>query len=275
MLQKCVARQVQHSCKLRGSNSGGDSSYSLSGNLPMNMNWHSRVVVALLLLARIPTIHALSAVRVINDGIPGQNSAEIDSRTQEDLKRFKPQIVVLFVGMNDAVNDREFLSPEQTKSHVAEIARQSHAAGALVYLITVHQPDTVRLLERHELSVYQGISPAQRIDAVNRALNEVAQEDHLKIADFHRKLEKAGGANRTLSTDGVHLSAAGYALLASTVREVLPKKLRTGTILCLGDSLTYGIGVRQAGDPQEGADTYPAQLRRLLSEGIPAGADPR
>ena len=57
----------------------------------MNMNWHFRVVVALL-LARIPTIHALSAVQVINDGVPGQNSAEIDNRAQEDLKRFNQRL---------------------------------------------------------------------------------------------------------------------------------------------------------------------------------------
>jgi acyl-CoA thioesterase-1 len=78
-------------------------------------------------------------------------------------------------------------------------------------------------------------------------------------------LQKAGGANSELSTDGVHLTAKGYGLLATAVRSQLPKNLPgSATILCFGDSLTYGIGVRPANSLSETAETYPAQLRALL-----------
>lgn len=69
----------------------------------------------------------------------------------------------------------------------------------------------------------------------------------------------------TMSTDGVHLTAKGYALLAATVRKALPEHIDSGSaILCIGDSLTYGIGVRPAGGGPEGTVTYPAQLQFLL-----------
>jgi acyl-CoA thioesterase-1 len=178
-----------------------------------------------------------------------------------------PRYVVLFVGMNDAVNDKKFLPPATTAEHVASMIQRSKAAGASVVLVTVHEPDTVRLLQRHKAEVYGSVPPAERIRSLDRMLEKTAKENHASIADFHAALITVGGATEEWSTDGVHLTAKGYELLAESVRSALPRHLADDvSILCIGDSLTYGIGVRPAGGTIESDQTYPAVLERLLNK---------
>ena len=224
--------------------------------LPVNLY---RCVVRLFLLFAVP----LSAQTVVNSGVPGENSADILKRTPSVLQANMPAVVVVFAGMNDAANDKKFLTAEQTQANVLAMVTDIEGAGAVPVLVTVHYPDEVRLMARHEPKVYGDKLPAARVDAVNAALETVAREQHVALAGFHDALRLAGGANTALSTDGVHMTAAGYALLAKTVFAALPVGARAGTVVCLGDSLTYGIGVRENG-AAEGEETYPAQLRNLL-----------
>jgi acyl-CoA thioesterase-1 len=225
----------------------------------------NRELLFLSLLLVLSSRILVAAVRVINEGVPGESSTEVGLRLDAALKQYKPQFVVIFVGMNDAVNDRKFLSPEQTGGHVDAMIKQSQAIGAAVVIVSVHQPDMVRLLQRHKPEAYDSVSPTQRIDRVNNVLQIIAQRNHATFADFHEALNKAGGADIGMSTDGVHLTAKGYALLASTVRNALPSHIDPeSTVLCMGDSLTYGIGVRPVGRAPEDAMTYPAQLQSLL-----------
>jgi lysophospholipase L1-like esterase len=80
-----------------------------------------------------------------------------------------------------------------------------------------------------------------------------------------------GGATPALSPDGVHFNEAGYRLLADAVRASLPSHLSAATtVLCIGDSLTFGIGVRPVGASERANEnylypTYPAQLAEGIS----------
>lgn len=218
-----------------------------------------RCIAGLFIFLAVP----LSAQTVVNSGVPGENSADVLKRTPSVLLANMPAVAVVFVGMNDAANDKKFLSAEQTSANVLEMVKDIEAAGAVPVLVTVHYPDEVQLMARHDVKVYGDKLPAARVDTVNRALETIAREQHVALAGFHDALRLAGGANAVLSTDGVHMTAAGYALLAKTVFAALPGSARNGTVVCLGDSLTYGIGVRENG-ASEGQETYPAQLRNLL-----------
>ena len=120
-------------------------------------------------------------------------------------------------------------------------------------------------MTRHDPRAYGDRLPSQRVDDVNAGIEGIARERHLPLAGFHDALRLAGGADAAMSTDGVHLTAAGYALLARTVFAALPAGTDRKTVVCLGDSLTYGIGVRAQG-AAETAETYPAQLRALLAK---------
>lgn len=204
-------------------------------------------------------------IRVVNDGFPGENTAELDSRLDDAMVKFKPDYVILFAGANDALNEKKFLPIQESKAHLENIVQRVRAHGAQVVMVTIHAPDLNRLMERHKPEDYGSQPPLQRLGELNSQVEEIAALNHAKLVPFSMLLSEAGGANSTLSTDGVHLTAKGYGLLAQAVRKQLPDDLPPATtILCFGDSLTYGIGVRPPNDAPETPYTYPAQLRALL-----------
>ena len=208
-----------------------------------------------------------SRSQVINGGVPGQTSAEIDGRVDTDLSSYSPDVVVLFAGMNDAVNDKKFASPQISRSHLASIIRKSRQHGARVLLVTVHQPDTARLMQRHSREAYGDRPPQQRIQDLDAEIQSLAAAEQVSLVDFAGALKSRGGATPDWSTDGVHLTAPGYALLARLVYEGLQRMGSQGRrVLCLGDSLTFGIGVRQP-DAPDSEQSYPGNLRRLLQLG--------
>jgi len=206
-------------------------------------------------------------VRVINEGFPGENTAELDARLDGVLDQSKPEYVVLFVGANDALNEKKFLTITETERHLEGMVRRIKKRGAVAIMVTVHHPDLSRLMARHSPEAYGDTLPLERIARVNDRMRRIAQMEHAPLVPFDNLLRKAGGANVELSTDGVHLTAKGYGILASAVRAQLPKHLRAdATILCFGDSLTYGIGVRPPNSLLETGNSYPEQLRALLNK---------
>ncbi|QEE27470.1 hypothetical protein FTW19_05270 [Terriglobus albidus] len=216
------------------------------------------------LLTLLMAVAMHGQIHVVNAGFGGRNTAELEKRFAHELAEAKPAYVVLFAGTNDALNDTKFLTPSQTRENLTAMVQQAQAAGASVVLVTVHDPDLTRLLKRHRPEAYGSVPPVERVAQVNAVIEEVARTHHAVVVPFHEILQQAGGANAELSTDGVHLTAKGYGMLAAAVRSRLPLQIPPNvSVLCMGDSLTYGIGVRPDGAP-ETAETYPAQLSALL-----------
>lgn len=222
------------------------------------------VVLALLLSTVLHAAPRPAAPKVVNVGYPGFNTAELDGKLDQALRIAKPKYVILMAGANDALNDKKFLSPEQTRLHLQAMVRRAQASGATVLLVTTHNPDLKRLWQRHRPEDYGGSSPLARLAIVNSIVATVAAQQNVTVVDFHKTLAEAGGADANLSTDGVHLTAKGYGMLARAVRAKLPEEIPAqDTVLCFGDSLTYGKGVR--GDNSEETPlTYPSQLHQLL-----------
>lgn len=239
----------------------GHRSESLSQSISGLIQMISRILVFFVLFV----VPLAAQIRVVNDGFPGENTAELDTRLDGSMARFKPNYVVLFAGANDALNEKKFLPAEDTRAHLLSMVQRIQSHGARTILVTVHDPDLIRLMKRHKLEDYGSQPPLQRLSAVNTQIEQVAILEHSQLVPFSAVLERAGGTNADLSTDGVHLTAKGYGLLAQAVRKQLPNHLPPATtILCFGDSLTYGIGVRPPNEAAETQATYPAQLGALL-----------
>ena len=211
-----------------------------------------------------------SQARVINAGVPGENSTELRAAFAASLSQWHPGFITMYIGMNDAVNEKKFVPVKVFRANLKAMLDDSRKAHAVPLLVTIHHVDEGRVLKRHLASSYGDRSPNHRIDALNTVITALAREQGVALADFNGVLEKAGGANERLSPDGVHLNAPAYGLLATAVRTALPRQLQGGTtVLCLGDSLTFGIGVRPADGGEADVDgvrylTYPAQLEKLL-----------
>jgi acyl-CoA thioesterase-1 len=217
------------------------------------------------MLSLLACLPLTAQIRVINDGFPGENTTELDVRIGDALQQFHPQYVVIFAGANDALNDKKLLPIGLTTRNLDAMIRTVQTIGAHAILVQVHTPDMPRLMSRHKIEDYRGIGPLERLAMVNKSIADTARKDHAALVPFNEVLRKAGGANKDMSIDGVHLTAKGYGLLAHAVRDQLPAQLPANTtILCFGDSVTYGIGVRPAYNAAETPETYPAQLRTLL-----------
>jgi lysophospholipase L1-like esterase len=224
------------------------------------------LVLALLLSTVLQAAPAAATPKVISIGYPGFNTEELDAKLDEALRIAKPNYMILMAGANDALNDKKFLSAAQTRLHLQAMVGRARASGATVILVTTHNPDMKRLLQRHRPEDYGASSPLERLAIVNSIVVAVATQQNATVVDFHKILAEAGGANTDLSTDGVHLTAKGYGMLAHAVRAKLPGEIPAkDTVLCFGDSLTYGQGVR-ARNSEETPLTYPSQLRQLLQK---------
>lgn len=212
----------------------------------------------------LPSTALCKAQTVVNAGYPGFSSVELEQQFSSAFAAAHPQFVVIMAGTNDALNDKKLVSPEDTRRCIESMVRRSKASNARVILVTVHEPDMARLMQRHKPEAYGNVPPLERLALVDALLRDIARETGASLVDFHELFRKAGGATTELSTDGLHLTAQGYSLLARAVRSKLPAHISThATILCFGDSLTYGQGVRSASSP-DNEQTYPSQLRALL-----------
>jgi lysophospholipase L1-like esterase len=210
-------------------------------------------------------------IQVVNAGIPGENSAEVKARFHNALKASHPSFVIICVGMNDAVNDRKFLPIAASIRNIDWMRNNARVAGAVPVLVTVHHVDASRVLLRHDPKVYGAVGPNERIDELDAALERLATTHRIRLVDLRAVFDHAGGATPALSPDGVHFNEAGYRLLADAVRAALPSHFSAATtVLCIGDSLTFGIGVRPVGASERRTEnylypTYPAQLAEGIS----------
>jgi lysophospholipase L1-like esterase len=236
------------------------------------LSWIFVAIECVLLASGVTSVGAQSGnVRVVNAGVPGENSTELRVRFAASLAQWHPRFVLIYTGMNDAANEKKFVTAEVFRENLVAMLNVSQDAKVSAVLVTIHHVDEVRVLKRHPPGSYGDRSPNRRIDALNGVLTVLARERGIAVVDFNRVLEQAGGANERLSTDGVHLTATAYGLLASAVRRSLPGHLPPrATVLCVGDSLTFGIGVRPADVGNTGVDgarypTYPVQLESQLN----------
>lgn len=231
----------------------------------MSKIWPIARTFLLLCILIFPLIAGSAGAEVINLGFPGENTAQLDARFDRVLA-LHPAWVVIFAGANDALNPAKFLAPAVSRANLLDMIARSRKAGARVVLVTIQEPDLARLLKRHAVAEYGNKSPAERVRELDAVITALAAQYKIPLADFRSTLLARGGPDLRLSTDGVHLTRTGYALLAATVRARLPHHVPSSrTIVCFGDSLTYGIGVRAPGNAPESNATYPAQLRALLA----------
>jgi len=199
---------------------------------------------------------------VYNKGIGGQNSKQGKVRFQKDVLSINPDFVFIYFGLNDTLNEPVFQSEAQYVENLTGMVEQAKAAGVEPVLCTIHQVDERELFKRHKKESYGTEGPNVKIKRYNQALLGMAAKRKVKIADFAKVVSVADlNPIEWLSKDGVHLTPLGYKALADCFFSVIARQVQGRTqvkIVCLGDSVTYGAGVKGAGTVT--GDTYPAYL---------------
>lgn len=139
--------------------------------------------------------------RVVNEGIPGEVTAEGLARLPGVLKREKPALLILCHGANDLLRG---LGRQQASANLKAMIRLARDKGSAVALIAVPSPGPV-------LSA----APLYR---------EVARDLGLPLEE---KVLTTILSSRNLLSDPIHPNAAGYRLLAESVATLL---IRSGAL---------------------------------------------
>ncbi len=198
----------------------GDSITQLGGQ-PGGYVW--------LLQRYLDALYPDSAINIVNAGISGHRSTDMEERFQRDVVDVHPDIVTISVGVNDvwhAFYDFENHRPiprgngphgvplSTFRSKVKDMVRQAQRAHIkVVILSTTVVYEAPRNRENHRIAEY------------DQTLKEIAhEEDCLFIDLFNPFMEViksyqrfAGDRVNVLTVDGVHMNPAGNQLMAYTI----------------------------------------------------------
>lgn len=218
-----------------------------------------------LLMGNVRASETTNHLTVINNGHCGLNSTLLIKQFQGEALNLKPKpdYVLIYIGMNDVINDGFFTPLDKYLANVSWMIDQTRKAGITPVLCTMHHVVEAEVYKHHPRDKFGAETVNGKMDRYNAALRTLAVEQKVAMADFAAITVRM--APSEFLSDGVHLTLAGNQLLAKTFFDVIAPHLRGGEkIVCIGDSLTYGYQNKGAGTAE--GETYPAMLKLLSAQ---------
>jgi len=213
-------------------------------------------------------------VMIINKGFSGKNTRDGINLLDQEVLALKPQHVIVYFGMNDAINSHNLLPLESYANNLRIMVKRLREGDVRnVALVTLNPVIEQYVRERHPKHPKKENLQAY-LASYDQAIRTVAAENKLPLIDLRKLVGKHGGpaiSNQSLircepnggGRDGVHLTARAYALLGQLAFETIGDRVNDGeAIVCFGDSLTFGVRVKGAGTTT--GETYPAALQRCF-----------
>ncbi len=214
--------------------------------------------------------------RVVNAGRGGDTTRDLLRRLDRDVLARRPTLVALMVGTNDMLNHAKAVPLDEYRGNVAELVKKIRGSGARVLLFTLPPFCEEYLLERHPRSAYGPQGPAGALAAANQFLREFSRREGLPLVDVNLAFSRLSAVNEeggdlirgpanSGARDGVHPTPEGYRLIAAmAIQAIRDNGLPVERVVCFGDSITYGAGVKGQGTAT--GETYPGRLARLLED---------
>ena len=154
-----------------------------------------------------------------NRGISGQTTPQMVLRFRQDVIDLKPKVVVILGGTNDIAGNTGPETVEEIEGYIASMTELATASNIKVVLCSI--------TPAFDYPWKPGMEPAPKILAVNQWMKALAAEKGFIYVDYHAAMKDArDGLPPTLSHDGVHPTAAGYAVMAPLVQAGIDKALR-------------------------------------------------
>lgn len=156
---------------------------------------------------------SFGSLPIRNRGLPGDYASRAVRRFERDALDLNPSLIVMLIGTNDLTAQTD---PDGIAGHIEQMirmAREQEAAVALCSLLPVRGP-------------FAESRPPELIRAVNRQLQELAEQYQATYVDFHASLAGDDGLMRDVhTTDGLHASDSGYAVMTGILYPVLMSHL--------------------------------------------------
>ena len=154
----------------------------------------------------------------VNRGISGQTTPQMLVRFQQDVVHLKPAAVVILAGTNDIAGNTGPTTQQMIEDNytsMAEIAKQN---GIKVVFASI--------TPAFAYPWKPGIQPVERIRELNKWLQDFCSRNRCVYLDYYSSMADAQGAMLPgLSSDGVHPTAKGYAVMAPLAEGAIAQAL--------------------------------------------------
>jgi lysophospholipase L1-like esterase len=142
----------------------------------------------------------------VNRGISGQTTAQMLLRFRQDVIGIHPAVVVILAGTNDIAGNTGKTTLPMIEDNLRSMVELAQANRIRVVLAS--------LLPASDYPWRRGLQPAVKVRALNAWIERYAQSVGATYVDFHSRMTNAqGGMDAVFAADGVHPTAAGYAVM--------------------------------------------------------------
>ena len=144
----------------------------------------------------------------IGRGIGGQTTPQMLVRFPADVIALKPAVVQIMAGTNDIAFNTGPMTPDESKANIRAMTELAQANGIRVILASIPPAD--------QYPWRPGLDTGSKIVAMNAWLKSYAAATGSTYADYWSALVAPGtqGMREGLSSDHVHPTPAGYAVMA-------------------------------------------------------------
>ncbi len=155
-------------------------------------------------------------------GVTGLTSGQIAAQFDAYVIDLQPKAVHILAGTNDVYPGWQLSETSNNIQTMVEKAKRHHI-GVVIGTIPPWGPGA--LPEKADPSPQR----FQRIDQLNQWIMQFAAAQGIQVVDYHSLLEAANGENYipALTVDGVHPSAAGYAVMTPYTAQALQAAMAT------------------------------------------------
>ena len=155
----------------------------------------------------------------VGRGISGQTTPQMLLRFRQDVIALNPKVVVILGGTNDIAGNTGPSTLEMIEDNLASMTELAKANGIKVVLVSV--------LPAFDYRWKPGVEPAPKIVALNTWIKQYAAKAGAVYLDLHTPMaDERQGMKASLSADGVHPNAAGYALMSPLTERAIADALR-------------------------------------------------
>jgi lysophospholipase L1-like esterase len=154
-------------------------------------------------------------------GISGQTTPQMVLRMMADVMHLKPKAVHIMAGTNDIAGNTGAATMATVEGNIQSMADLARAHGIKVILASI--PPAAAF------PWSPGKQPVPQITALNAWLKSYAAKNGFTYVDYHSAMAGPdGGMKPGLSSDGVHPTPAGYAVMRPLTLAAIDRALGAG-----------------------------------------------
>jgi len=155
----------------------------------------------------------------IDRGISGQTTPQMLIRFRQDVISLHPKVVLILAGINDIAGNTGPSTLDMIEDNLASMAQLAKANGIKVILCSV--------LPAYDIPWKAGIEPVQKIIDLNKWIKDFAHKNKFIYLDYYSAMvDERKGLPEKYSKDGVHPTAAGYAVMEPLAVRAISQALK-------------------------------------------------